>query len=406
MSEILDENLSPNEESRVIFPREHKYLTFLKKVFRHEFRKNWFRRITVPIMQDGVFRKSAEEGIMKAYLENDIASEIQPVYYYYMDQFMKNWIQEQRIGWEILWENDPILDAIAIYLHFSVFNKIGLEWTFKIRVNSVWIEKEKIKYNEELISFYENKKHLLSDSSLELLEKNPMMLLASKDEDEKILASQAPAMVPKFLKKDSKAHWTKFIEYLDILKIPYEIDHTLLFDKEHSTNTVWSIDTEGGINLAQGSRYNTLAKNLWNPKDVSASGFFTNTYAIMDMLIAKNIKIRNKDKIDLFIVQLWDDAKKVVLPLSLKARDAGINTVVSLWTPSMREQMLKATRSWAKYMVMVWLMEAKNGIFQIRDQEAWTQEEVKKEDLIDYIIEKIGKDSLDFYEPSRDLLKE
>jgi histidyl-tRNA synthetase len=36
----------------------------------------------------------------------------------------------------------------------------------------------------------------------------------------------------------------------------------------------------------------------------------------------------------------------------------------------MREQMLKANRSGSKYVVMVGLMEAKNGIFQVRDQEA------------------------------------
>jgi histidyl-tRNA synthetase len=103
---------------------------------------------------------------------------------------------------------------------------------------------------------------------------------------------------------------------------------------------------------------------------------------------------------------LWDDAKKVVLPISLKARESGINTVVSLWTPSMKEQILKANRSWAKYIVIVWFMEAKNWIFQVRNVEAGTQEEIKKEELIDYIIDKIGKDSLDFYCPARDLLTE
>jgi hypothetical protein len=34
-------------------------------------------------------------------------------------------------------------------------------------------------------------------------------------------------------------------------------------------------------------------------------------------------------------------------------------------------------------------MEAKNGIFQVRNVEAGTQEEIKKEDLIDYVIDKI-----------------
>ena len=50
-------------------------------------------------------------------------------------------------------------------------------------------------------------------------------------------------------------------------------------------------------------------------------------------------------------------------------------------------------------------MEAKNWVFQVRNNSLWTQQEVKKDDLIDYIISKIWKDSLDFYDPSRDLLE-
>jgi hypothetical protein len=37
---------------QVIFPEEHNYLTFLKKVFRHEFRRNGFRRISIPLFDE------------------------------------------------------------------------------------------------------------------------------------------------------------------------------------------------------------------------------------------------------------------------------------------------------------------------------------------------------------------
>jgi len=389
-----------------IFPDDHKYLTFLKKVFRHEFRKNWFRRISTDIIEDWKFRKNAEIGIMSAYLNNECASAIQPIYYYYMDHFLnKDDKQIERIGGEVIWENDAILDAISIYITYSVLNQIWLKDTFKIKINSTWIEKEKVKYSEELQSFYENKKHMLSEESLELLETNPMLLLASEDEDEKIIATQAPSMI-KFLKKDSKAHYAKFTEYLDILEIPYEEDHTLVSDNDYSTNSIWEFEWNNWEKIGWGARYNKLATKLWNPKDIPATGFHTDIFVIIEMLKERNISLKNKDEIDLFFVQLWDEAKAVVLPLSLAARSAWINTVVSLWTPSMKEQMLKANRSNAKFVVLVWLMEARNGIFQVKDTVAWTQEEVKKEELIEYIIWKIGSDKLDFYIPTSDLITE
>jgi len=65
-----------------------------------------------------------------------------------------------------------------------------------------------------------------------------MLLLQSEDEDEKIIATQAPSII-KFLKKDSKAHHQKFLEYLNILEIPYEEDHTLVSNNDYSTNSIW-----------------------------------------------------------------------------------------------------------------------------------------------------------------------
>ena len=405
MFEKREEVNIPKIETTDIFPDDHKYLTFLKKVFRHEFRKNWFRRISTDILENWEFRKTAETWIMNAYINNNCSEEIQPVYYYYMDHFLNNWVQTERIWAEVIGVNDPILDAISIYITYSVLNQIWLKDTFKILINSTWIEKEKIKYSEELQSFYENKKHMLSEESLWLLEKNPMLLLASKNEDEEIIAKQAPSII-KFLKKDSKAHHAKFKEYLDILKIPYEEDHTLVSDNDYSTNSIWEFRWLEWEMIWGWARYNKLATKLWNPKDIPATWFYTDIYVVMKMLKDRNIKLKNKDEIDLFFVQLWDEAKAVVLPLSLEARKAWINTVVALWTPSMKEQMLKANRSNAKYVVLVWLMEARNGIFQVKDTVLWTQEEVKKEELIEYIIWKIGSDKLDFYVPTNDLITE
>jgi len=425
------QDYSPVLWANDIFPDDHKYLTFLKKVFRHEFRKNWFRRISTPLIENTelydiiykenkskytckatecwTFRANAHTWIMRAHLHNNIENETNLNYYYYMDNYFSfyNWgfNEYEQIWWEIIWEWDPILDAILIYLTYSVLNKIWLKDDFKITINSMWIEKEKVKYKEELISYYDNKKHLLSEKALTLLEENPMLVLSSKEEDEQILAKSAPSII-KFLKKDSKNHYTKFKEYLDLLNVPYEEDHTLVSKYDYATNSIWAFkDTKLDEILSFGFRYNDLSKIMWTKKDVPATGFYINIYKIINILKSKNINILNKDKIDLYFVQLWDDAKKVVLPLSLQARDAWINTTVSLWMPSMKDQMLKAHKSWAKYVVLVWVMEARNWVFQVRCIEDWTQEEVKKEDLIEYIIDKIWKDSLDFYCPSRDLLK-
>lgn len=101
---------------RDMFPEDHQYLTFLKKVFRHEFRKNSFRRISTPLLErtsllkkifphmhsdDALFHFECVNGeditlipcktvgIMRAYLESEKFLDPQPLYYYYMDRSYK-----------------------------------------------------------------------------------------------------------------------------------------------------------------------------------------------------------------------------------------------------------------------------------------------------------------------------
>ncbi len=430
---FMENTIEPRlDGTRDMFPEDHKYLTFLKKVFRHEFRKNGFRRISTPFMEEtSLLRKiypensnkyglyhfqnsedidvsllpSATVGIMRAYVENEVFEELQPVYYYYMERCFRQSRarKEQYVIWgEIIGESDPIIDAQNIYMIHTAMQKIGLGEWLKVRINSYGAQKEMDKYYEELESFFENKVGVMSPETAEAYKTNKLAPFFSEDEDDRILAGSAPSII-KFLKKDSKKHHETFKMYLDDLWIEYVEDHTLFFSEGFYTNSIWQIDDSEWTVIATGGRYNTLATLIGSPKPYPAAGFSLDIGHIIDDLKSRHVSIKNKDQIDLYFVQLWDEAKRVVFPLSLEARAKGINTMASLGTPSIKEQMLKAQRIGSTYVVLVGLMEARNGIFQVRNIPAGTQEEVKKEDLIDYIIDKIGEDKLDFYEPSRDL---
>ena len=66
--------------------------------------------------------------------------------------------------------------------------------------------------------------------------------------------------------------------------------------------------------------------------------------------------------------------------------------------------MKKASRIGAKYVAMIGIMEARNGICQLKNMQNGTQEEVPLEKLLDTMIEHIGKQNLDFYEPTKELI--
>ena len=179
-------NYLTTEWSEDLLPNYHKYLTFLKKVYRHEFRKNWFQRISTPLFEKKDFlsqskafwkfiidnididiRQEPYIWIMRAYLNGNLFENIKPLYFYFMETYLTNFnwkIKEKLLIWtEIIWEDDPILDAIQIYINYETLNKIWLKDKFKIKINSTWIEKEKLKFKEELINFYDNKRNILTE---------------------------------------------------------------------------------------------------------------------------------------------------------------------------------------------------------------------------------------------------
>jgi len=67
----------------------------------------------------------------------------------------------------------------------------------------------------------------------------------------------------KFLKKDSKNHYIKFKEYLDLLKVPYKEDHTLVSYYDYSTKSIWNFKSKDeDETLSFGFRYDDLAKKM------------------------------------------------------------------------------------------------------------------------------------------------
>lgn len=422
-----------------IFGEYQRYFTFLKKVARHEFRTNGFTRISTPIleMKSLIVRWSGEgsdvvtkemfdftdkwwrevvlkpewtPGVMRAYLEQ-MLEEPQPVQLYYIEPHFRydrpqkgRYRQFHQIGAEIIGEEDPILDAKMIYIMKNLLDSVGLNGTYTIKINSLGVEKEREKYLLELQSFFENKKHLLDETDIARLEKNPLRILDSKNPDVQELLKVAPKITD-FLKKDSKEFYEKVKEYLNILWVPYQEDQTLVRGLDYYSHTVWEfVDDTGRTQDAfwGGWRYNSLSKTLGYKHEVPAVGFALGAERIIETMMEKGVKLKNKDTIHLYIIQLGDDAKKLALPLNIEARNKGLNSLISLGTPSMKVQLKKANKVGARFVIIIGIMEAKKQVCQLKDMEKGTQEEVPLSEVLEHVINHVESNSLSFYHPSRD----
>ena len=379
-----------------IFGEYQRYFTFLKKVARHEFRKNGFTRISTPVIEfEELITRSAGNssdivskelysfddrkerrlalkpestaGVMRSYLTN-MLDESQPVYLYYIEPHFRydrpqkgRYRQFHQVGAEILGEVDPILDAKMIYIGCSMLDGLGLAGKYTVKLNTLGLPKEREKYIIELQSFFEARRHLLDEIDQARLDTNPLRLLDSKNEDVKELLKVAPKMTD-FLKKESAEFYTKVKEYLDILGVKYIEDHTLVRGLDYYSHTVWEwVDGSGRTqdSFGGGGRYDGLAKVLGHKNEIPAVGFAMGAERLIEAIMDSGVQLRNKDAIQLYFIQLGDEAKKIMLPLSIEARNRGLNSMLSLGTPSMKVQMKKANRLNARFVAIVGIMEAK-----------------------------------------------
>ncbi len=46
-------------------------------------------------------------------------------------------------------------------------------------------------------------------------------------------------------------------------------------------------------------------------------------------MVDQGLTVKNKDTIDLYFIQVGEEAKKIALPLSIKAREMGLNVLAS-----------------------------------------------------------------------------
>lgn len=423
-----------------IFGEYQRYFNFVKKVVRHEFRKNGFTRISTPIVEmkdlivrsagigsdvvskemyeltdkkgrELVLKPESTPGVLRAYVENNLQEEPQPIYWYYIEPHFRydrpqkgRYRQFHQVGGEIIGEVDPILDAKMIYVGCSILNGLGLEGKYTVKINTLGLPKEREKYILELQSFFEARKHLLDETDLARLAVNPLRLLDSKNEDVKELLKVAPKMTD-FLKKDSAEFYSQVKEYLDILGVKYVEDHTLVRGLDYYAHTVWEwVDGSGRTqdSFGGGGRYDGLSKVLGYKEEIPAVGFAFGAERLIEAVMDTGVTLRNKDGIHLYFIQLGDDAKKIMLPLSIEARNRGLNSLLSLGTPSLKIQMKKANRLKARFVAIVGIMEAKKGVCQLKDMERGTQVEVKVSELLDKVLEQVDPKELDFYVPAKD----
>ena len=299
--------------------------------------------------------------------------------------------QFHQFGVEIIGSDDAVADIEAIMFMTHIYNKIGITNT-TLKINSIGDPESRDNYKEALKDYFRPQFDRLSEISQKRLEKNPLRILDSKEEEDQPLITSAP-LIADYLNEESVAHFEKVKEYLDLLKVSYIVDHHLVRGLDYYTRTAFELtspDLGSQDALAGGGRYDLLIEEIGG-QPTHAVGFAAGIERLMIACEELGIQLSEPKKVDVYIVTLGEKARKWGVKTLPQLREAGYSATMDYMGRSMKAQMKDANRENAAFAIIVGDHELESGKFTFRDMDESEEESLSFDEILQKLSDYHGK---------------
>ena len=211
--------------------------------------------------------------------------------------------QFHQINLENMGEKSPYLDFEIILIANNLLNELRIDKKhFKLILNSLGSQEDQKNYSKILIDYLTQYKSKLSETSLSRLEKNPLRILDSKDEQDKEILQNAP-FISENLSQESTHYFNQLKELIENNGIDFTIDHKLVRGLDYYTDTAFEFQTNEDKRqnaILAGGRYDKLI-SLISTRDIPGIGWAAGVERLMSLVQIENQK-EDKFKV-LFAVQ-------------------------------------------------------------------------------------------------------
>jgi len=347
-------------------------------------------------------RPEGTASIVRSFLENKLyANPGIKKYYYNMPMFRHERPQAGRyrefvqFGVEFFGEASYLLDADVICLMDLILKNVGFEGKYKLVVNTIGDFESRTAYQIALKEYFSDKIDDLCEDCKNRLNKNPMRILDCKVDRESPILKNAPK-IHDYLNDNSKEYFNNLLKTLDYLNIGYEVDYNLVRGLDYYTDTVFEFISLGddkdpanslkNIAISAGGRYSGLTKTLGGP-DIPGIGFAFGVERLANLLEYYNLLPDLNTNCDLALLTLDEESKLFALSLCAKLRKEGIVCEIDYNSNVLKPQFKLSDRVNAKYIVIIGETERQNKSVKIKDTKTGNQEEIKFEEIINYIKE-------------------
>lgn len=327
----------------------------------------------------------------RAYLEHSMHTWSQPVKLFnpggpvfrYSRPQKGRYRQFQQFNIETMGNGEPLTDALTILLVWQIYSDLGLKKYLSLQINSIGCKKCQPKIKKRLISELEPYQDKLCVDCQRRLYTNPLRVLDCKDKKCHKIVESLPQIVD-LICSECRKHFMSVLEYLDELKITYDLNPFLVRGLDYYTRTTFEVcdkkDKSAQSSLGGGGSYNNLIE-LYGGPATPAIGFAGGIERIIEKLKEKEIPIPEISETDIFIIYIGDRAKKIALHIISDFSELGYKISCAVGKNTLKSQLKAANKVRAKIAIIVGQREALDKTTIVRNMRESNQETVDRKDL-------------------------
>lgn len=340
-------------------------------------------------------RPEGTAAIARFFIENKMYANpgLTKFYYYgpmfrYERQQAGRYRQFNQFGIEMYGQSNYLLDVDVIKCAYDIIKAFNIK-NVVLKINSIGDFNSRANYSKALKEYFSKYIDSLCEDCKRRLNTNPMRILDCKVDSDNDAVKNAPN-IKEYLSDESKEYFKNVLLALDKLNIPYEVDSNLVRGLDYYTDTVFefiikSDDDLNGLALVAGGKYANMINSMCGV-DVPGIGFALGVERLKSVATSVNYKWKCEDSIKPVVIMALDEESKLEsMSLASLLRDNNIPVEIDYSSISMKAQFKLSDRVKAKYIIIIGETERINKVYSVKNTISRTQENVKLEDLIDYL---------------------
>jgi histidyl-tRNA synthetase len=311
---------------------------------------------------------------VRAVLEHNLLQTL-PLKLYYRGPFFRyerpqkgRYRQAHQFGVECFGVAAPQVDAEVIALALEVLSRSGIR-ELTTELNTLGCPECRPKYRAAMIEYFNRHAAELSETSRTRLQTNPLRILDSKDEPDRIVISAAPTIAD-FLCPECVAHFEGTQASLRAMGIAFVLNPRIVRGLDYYTRTVFEItSTALGAQSAVcgGGRYDGLVETMGGPPTPGV-GFGMGMDRLLIVAEAVGSTLGADDgALDVAFVALDEASLAALVPVVHATRNAGLRADVDYSLRKMDKQVKTAAARGAAYAVIVGSDELAAGEATLQD---------------------------------------